>query len=196
MAISSMTAVCVPQKQEEQGPFIEPHPSDCHWTRTCQHDLVARLKRYASGVRAKMQCRKCGLGVGGNVSMKGVLELWDEGLEQRSETDFREACDAWNERRIAWFDSGREENNAAWWAAYNAYLRTAVWAKKRSLVLERNRRLHLGLCESCGERPPSDVHHTIYPTSLGLAFGQEPLWVLQAVCRSCHEIFHPHMRKG
>src|SRR5262252_9224466 len=42
----------------------------------------------------------------------------------------------------------REERNRYWWQAYDTYLRSAMWDKKRRLVLDRAR----GRCEGCGER--------------------------------------------
>ena len=195
MHVSSMTAVSAPPLNSEYQ-FSEPFPAQTHWTRTCKHDLVCRLKKYSAGTRARMQCRVCGVGVGQLVSSVGVLEVWDEAAEKRGEDEFRKACDEWTARRNAWFADAKLRRSAEWWRAYSQYLGSSVWQRKRSLVFERNRRLHRGMCEACGERPPTDVHHTSYPTSSGLSFGQEPLWCLRAVCRRCHEIFHPHMVNG
>lgn len=192
MSVSSMTSVAAARRQVDEVDFAEQPPHSSHWTRVCLHDLVPRLKRYASGARARMQCRKCGSGVGANVPAAGVTELWDEGLEQRSESEYRKACEEWQARRLAVYQSARNARAQEWWATYSRYLKSAVWQRKRYLVMERNRRLHRGLCEACGENPPSDVHHTKYPDT----FGHEPLWDLQAVCRRCHEIFHPHMKEN
>jgi len=139
-----------------------------------------------------MQCRLCGAGVGGNISMAGVVEMWDEKLEQLGIQSYRAACDEWTDRRRAAYEAAVQQKSRIWWSAYEKYLQSAVWAKKREMVHQRNAKLNNGLCEACGERPASEVHHTSYPET----FGHEPLWVLRAVCRRCHEIFHPHMREG
>ena len=192
MSISSMTAVVAPRELIQSRSFMERPPYETHWTRTCEHDLVARLKKYESGTKAKMQCRKCGCGVGQWVPARGVFEVWDEELEARAAESYGKAVEAWHQGNREAHERFAAEKSEAWWSAYNKYLKSAVWQRKRQLVMERNRRLHGGLCEACGENRPSDVHHTEYPQT----FGHEPLWTLKAICRRCHEIFHPHMRES
>jgi 5-methylcytosine-specific restriction endonuclease McrA len=82
-----------------------------------------------------------------------------------------------NERVIA-----REREREQRRSDYYQYIQGSVWRRKRALVL---RRCH-GVCESCGEAPATQVHHTVYPEN----FGDEPLWDLRGVCRPCHELIH------
>jgi hypothetical protein len=192
VAIFSMTAVCSPRQEQADFTFSEPHPVQTHWTSTCQHETVPRLRKYQSGLRARMQCIKCGAGVGANVPMRGVVELWDEALQKAGEDSYDQACREWQKRRDEAWGRLRTGRSEAWWSAYSRYLQSAVWKRKRELVLRRNVRLHGGLCEACGENKARIVHHTEYPQTLG----HEPLWVLRAVCSRCHEIFHPHLKES
>jgi 5-methylcytosine-specific restriction endonuclease McrA len=78
---------------------------------------------------------------------------------------------------------------AAWWAAYNRYLASAVWQRKRQLVMARCG----GMCEGCASWPATQVHHLRYPRSEpGSAawIRQEMLFDLVAVCEDCHRDIH------
>lgn len=183
--ISSMVAFATPARAEP--PDHTEAPWNTHWSRTCEHDLVPRLKQYPSGLRAKRQCRKCGRGVGGNVPMAGVTEGWDEQLEQRVNDEYERAERAYRAELDLYLKQSRGERSGEWWSEYNRYLRSAVWHAKRELVMDRAG----GVCECCLQRDAEHVHHLKYPDT----FGMEPAWDLRAVCIRCHEIFHPHMRK-
>lgn len=183
VSVSSMFAFGTPQK-----PVATDHtsaPWNTHWTRKCEHDLVARVKQYTTGPRAKRQCRRCGQGVGSNVPMAGVTELWDEDLERRVIAEYESACAEYRKANSDFYAWQRGEKSREWWSMYQRYLRSAVWSVKRDLVLER---CH-GVCESCGQADAQHVHHLKYPETFGL----EPLWDLRAVCVPCHKIIHPHM---
>lgn len=183
--ISSMVAFATPPKA--QPPDHDQAPWNTHWSRACAHDLVARLKQYPSGVRAKRQCRKCGQGVGGNVAMAGVTEAWNEELEQQVASEYDELCREYKSQVDAYMRQSRGEQSREWWSEYNRYLRSSVWQVKRELVMERAG----GMCECCLQREAEHVHHLKYPDT----FGMEPAWELRAVCVPCHQIFHPHMRQ-
>ncbi len=179
----SMTAYATAPKQERADHGDAPW--NTHWSRTCQHDLRPRLKQYPSGLRAKMQCRECGQGVGHNISMRGVTELWDEDLDRRVSAEYQSACDEYRKNACGLYFETRGQNSREWWAVYNGYLRSEIWRAKRQFVFDRCG----GLCESCGQNDAEHVHHIKYPD----VFGHEPLWDLRAVCVPCHKIIHPHM---
>lgn len=65
---------------------------------------------------------------------------------------------------------------------YEAYLQTDAWRAKRAVALKRAN----GICEGCGTRPATQVHHLSY-----LHLGDEFLWELKAVCAVCHAKCHP-----
>ena len=87
--------------------------------------------------------------------------------------------------RLARWDAEREERereraeeNRRWWAWFRAYLESPAWAARRRAVLSRAR----GCCEACGWRPATQVHHLTYDH-----VGNEPLWELRAICKTCHD---------
>jgi hypothetical protein len=182
--ISSMMAFATPPRVE--APDHTDAPWNSHWSKRCDHELRPRLIKYPSGIqRAKMQCIKCGVGVGNNIRMDGVAEQWDDELEQRAREDYLRCEREYKQKVDAFYKSQRGERSAEWWRLYNAYLQSDQWQDKRELVFERAG----GICEACGQRPAVQVHHERYPQTFGL----EPLWDLRAVCVPCHKIIHPHM---
>ena len=181
--ISSMTAFAEAPKYSADN-FTDA-PWKTHWSRSCEHDLVPRLKRYPTGTRAKMQCRTCGQGVGGNIPMRNVFEMWDDELEQRVSQEYEAACNTYRTSMHKLAEQQRGGNSRKWWELYDQYLQSSVWHLKRILVMERCG----GICEACGQADAEHVHHLKYPD----VFGREPLWDLRAVCIPCHKIIHPHM---
>ena len=69
---------------------------------------------------------------------------------------------------------------------YAEYLRSKAWAGKRAKVLERAK----GICEGCGERQATQVHHLTYEH-----VQDEFLWELVAICDECHERVHPEVEE-
>lgn len=65
--------------------------------------------------------------------------------------------------------------------AYDAYLASEEWAAKRALVLRRCG----GVCEGCGERTATQVHHMSYAHVFA-----EFLFELLGLCAECHERYH------
>lgn len=163
---------------------IDPNaaPWHTHWTRTCKHVLVPRIKPQSNGVkRAKMQCIKCGAGVGNSVPSAGVDEPWDYALEGEGTRSYQDAVTAWSERKA----SAQIHRHAEWMRVYGQYLKSEVWRSKRRMVLMRAN----NTCECCGVRKAEQVHHLKpYPE----VFGHEPLWTLRAVCIRCHALIHPN----
>ena len=86
---------------------------------------------------------------------------------------------------------GLQAKSQSWWALYDVYLQTPIWAEKRRRVFERAR----GLCEGCGVRRPTCIHHLHYPA--GVLPGSkewiraEKLFDLVALCDCCHADLHP-----
>jgi hypothetical protein len=67
--------------------------------------------------------------------------------------------------------------------AYDTYLKSPVWARKRAAALARA----AGACEGCGQGEPVEVHHLERPAALG----EESPDTLQALCAPCHRKAHP-----
>ena len=66
--------------------------------------------------------------------------------------------------------------------SYRDYLSTYQWRAKRRLVIEREN----NLCEGCRSAPIDDIHHRTYAN-----VGDELLFQLVGLCRSCHTKCHP-----
>lgn len=145
----------------------------------CAHKATElRLRNRASNWHVARQCLECGQQVGSfvkkDVAAKeaGTVAFpeFDEGLADRIWQNWQRV----NEGTRAEL---REERRAQ----YHDYLRTPQWREKSRRVRERAR----GMCEGCGERRCTQVHHLTYDH-----IGAEFLWELVAVCDECHERAH------
>jgi hypothetical protein len=75
---------------------------------------------------------------------------------------------------------------ANWWRQYDQHVNSPAWKVIRRAVMERAK----GICEGCGSRPATQVHHQTYKN-----FGNEFLWELKAVCDHCHARCHPEQHE-
>jgi hypothetical protein len=66
------------------------------------------------------------------------------------------------------------------------YLASKSWAEKRAKVMKRANRL----CEGCRDRKATIVHHLSYER-----WGDELLFDLVALCRTCHAKCHPEKQE-
>jgi 5-methylcytosine-specific restriction endonuclease McrA len=81
----------------------------------------------------------------------------------------------------------QKAENANWWRQYNRHVNSPAWKVIRRAVMERSR----GICEGCGLRPATEVHHQTYKN-----VGNEFLWELKAVCDHCHARCHPEKQEA
>jgi hypothetical protein len=74
--------------------------------------------------------------------------------------------------------------------AYEEYMQSPVWLEKRWRVMERCK----WICEGCGSRKATQVHHVRYPrTEVPGSAGwcsQEKLYDLVGICERCHREVH------
>jgi 5-methylcytosine-specific restriction endonuclease McrA len=88
----------------------------------------------------------------------------------------------------------REAERVHWSSMYGEYLQSPIWQSKRTKVLGRAQ----GVCEGCGERRATQVHHLRYPQGCWPGsdewLAQEKLFDLRAICRACHEDVHSAAR--
>jgi len=117
----------------------------------------------------KPSCKICVDAKPKRIQARAQQRAWDEKYRREAE----------ERQRV------QEEQNKEWWATYNAYLKTPAWEKRRRLVFSRAR----GICEGCGEREATQVHHLSYEHVT-----RELLWELRAVCNGCHERIHEQRR--
>lgn len=144
----------------------------------CTHD-TERVVFYMSSNKRKhyrMQCQRCGHA---RPVAKHTL-LPQDRIEARPED--KALAHRWQSRKRIRIDELRSLGGRArsedWWEWYGRYLRSEQWASKRERVLERDGHV----CRACLLRPAEQVHHTTYDH-----VGNEPLFELVAVCRTCHD---------
>jgi len=74
--------------------------------------------------------------------------------------------------------------NAAWWARYEAHMKSPAWRMRAEKVKRREG----GYCQGCGTRDEyGHCHHKDYKR-----MGDEMLFDLVWLCRPCHQKLHPH----
>lgn len=160
-------------------PIVKP---ECKHMRT-----EVRTQVRSNGVQVYVrQCLQCGQAT--NVAKKtlpqSILASARPVNEALKEAWHKKLDDYWHyetERKQAEWRAQQSEQSQQWWASYNAYLESSAWRKKRALVIDRAE----GVCEGCGTKPPTHVHHLTYEH-----VGEEMLFELVAVCNPCHEFLH------
>lgn len=138
----------------------------------CPHIRYEMRKKKASDSRYMVanQCLECGGKVGNWIATcpLGVAD-WDDAIAANYWKSIREQSDA-----------DRRAKDDAWWSWYKEYLRSPQWQEKSRRVLARN-----PICQACGDRRATQAHHS-YEHSAYRYAGDEPLFVLVAICKECH----------
>ncbi|MGI8403947.1 MAG: hypothetical protein ACR2OE_04130 [Thermomicrobiales bacterium] len=145
---------------------------------TCDHALTEMRRRvYANGTdHVGIQCLTCGTQVSSvkksSLSSDDLdsLEWWDDGLSQ----DYWESV---QQEQKANYQASLAERRQA----HQEYLESPEWTAKRRKRLDLDGNLCQAKLDGC-QRWASQVHHLNYRF-----WGNEPMWDLQSVCRSCHE---------
>lgn len=83
--------------------------------------------------------------------------------------------------RIFWSNTMTKPKAFNRQSAYQWYLGSAFWAERRQHIIERAG----GICEKCGKRPATQVHHQTYIR----VFSELPS-DLAALCDRCHSEIH------
>ena len=160
--------------------------------KTCEHTQTRPTRAVKSnGVECVyLQCTQCGEKVK-EVSKRDfnvtILPAFDENLRrahrERNERKRREIVDRWQTE----YAQEREDQDAAFWRTYSAYLKSAHWQNLRRQVIHRD-----GCkCQNCFKpvtESTAHVHHTSYVgfQRLGYSFAFEVV----TLCRNCHSAFH------
>ena len=149
----------------------------------CAHPSKSlRFKVNAAGLRMYIyQCAMCWSRVGSWLKKAEVDESsavpFDEEAEQRE----RER--GWK-ARTAEYQRERDSRNAEWRSRYQSHLHSDKWRDLCRRVWQRDG----GNCQGCLRATGAHVHHKTYEH-----MGDELLFELVLLCRSCHEKIHPHM---
>jgi hypothetical protein len=140
----------------------------------CRHEHSRLVRKtIANGTtQFRNQCTRCGDLFGSplkhELAPPGTPQV-DLGLEEHRRCEIRQACIRAIQRHNEWH---------RW---YDSYLTSDKWLAKRELVFAQSG----GVCEGCQERRADQVHHLTYKN-----VGDELLYQLVAVCKTCHERLH------
>ena len=146
----------------------------------CTHNQTKPRKKKSSNgsLIIRRQCLDCGTMVGQQLKHDTIdldnVEWVDQHLQRSGESLRRQAWKAKAEQ-------GQRElakKNNEWWQWYKEYLQSPQWQDKRQRVLQRDRHQ----CRACERSRATQVHHLTYEH-----VGNEPLFDLVAVCKSCHD---------
>jgi hypothetical protein len=159
----------------------------------CEHNEtdVRRLIASNGVVHFRRQCLRCGTATETvrkaslSPGKRVAVPEFDEQLRDRWDATKRERAAELHEEQVAkekeeW-EEGRRREKEEWDEWYAEYLQSPEWAHRRRLAMQRA----AGMCEGCGVRRATQVHHTTYEHA-----GNELLFELRAVCRTCHEVIH------
>lgn len=149
----------------------------------CEHAhqelRIVRIKGGSTAIRR--QCQNCGARVGNPVPKRDAPpDTKEEDTKLRDVYEARRRSE-YNEifrRHVAL----QKKDHTSLEALHAEYLKTPKWQALRAKVLNRAK----GICEGCGEKPATEVHHLTYDH-----WRDELLFELVAVCRDCHAKCHP-----
>lgn len=147
----------------------------------CDHSNISLVCRVSSnGAKTFLrQCQRCGH----KCSPIKRVELSQreandaKPINESIELSWRDRA---NRRRQELYEQFRNNQGQAWWEAYNLYLQSPRWRKKREAVIARD-----VICQACRCRPAVQAHHLTYDH-----IGYEPLFELVGICVECHESLH------
>lgn len=151
----------------------------------CDHSKTAIRKRPIKGGSFQFvhQCLKCGEPQSNPIAKAKAMEM-NDGLEPE---EFDVSLQTqWKEQLIQAGAALRAKyDRKAWLVHYAEYLSSPEWEHRRNLVFKRAK----NVCEGCGERAPTEVHHLTYKHVT-----REFLFELVALCGQCHDAVHKETR--
>lgn len=152
----------------------------------CKHDrFEPRKVRIADGrPQVYKCCIDCGERSGTAMSQKD--KAWLESLEWLPDS----LVESYHSRRerekhgvLLELARSQYAERGRFTEAYRNYLASPEWQSLRDKVMKRCNRV----CEGCGSRPATDVHHLTYRH-----FMEEFLFELAGLCKPCHDRWHAH----
>lgn len=173
-AIDALLIGVDPQTFEERNAAISKVWQVRSWD-VCQHETKVNVRSMTSNdkIQIRQQCVYCGhLG-------QALSQQYNRADVEK--VDFSGWMDEMKEIQKAavqqieyTFEMNRRKN-------YDGYLQSEAWRAKTRLVLMRDNNACRAQLPGCMQRA-TDVHHLNYTY-----FGNEPLFTLTSVCRSCHD---------
>lgn len=149
----------------------------------CPHDRLEQRKfPNKNGTFAVVnQCLACGERIGNPVKVadRNSVPPADLAIAPTRRKEWIAAREALAAKYI----DQSNAKDAQFWKDYDAYLQTPAWKARRAKVLKRCG----GICEGCGDRPATVVHHRTYEHVF-----DELLFELVGLCEPCHQKVHAH----
>ena len=143
----------------------------------CKHGRYHLTKKPTSNgvIQFRNQCLDCGTSFGTAIAKAKVqypdqVPAFDEDLFKSKKLDEEK-------KRLAGIEA-RKEN---FFREYDIYLKSPQWKYLRERVLKRENYM----CQGCGFRKATEVHHTTYEN-----VGDEFMFELLALCSACHNRIH------
>lgn len=156
---------------------------------SCAH-TETRLTMYVcsnGSIQYVMQCTKCWGRVGGPIKHSKLTRHQRKNAPLFNSTGRTVRRDEISHQ----FALNRERfNSSAWWRAYNGYLESDEWERKRKCILDRDKHTCTIRREWCTRRA-TEVHHLTYAN-----VGNERLEDLTSICHNCHEVITEESRRG
>ncbi len=145
----------------------------------CKHGVrELRLRTIKGGTQTYVrQCIRCG-----NTSQpvkKEAAQIELNGIAAPEYDNDQE--NQWNNQKTSAYEAVRARFRNKRVDDYGEYLSSDNWTRKREKVIARAQ----GICEGCGEKSATEVHHISYEH-----VGNEFLFELVAVCSECHDSIH------
>lgn len=165
--------------------------------KACEHENARPTRATKSNgvVCVYLQCRDCGEKIK-EVSKRdynvNILPAFDEGLRRFHREKASEQHKEIVDRYLGELEQERTNQDAAFWRAYSAYLKSDHWRRLRAAVIKRDK----FLCQNCFDPvaiTSAHVHHQSYVgfQRLGYSFAFECV----TLCRECHDTFHGGLDK-
>ena len=154
---------------------LEPPKCECLGETT-----IRRKPIRGGGFQLKHQCMVCGAAVGSAIAHDKFniqIDEWDLSLEAA----WKENVNKFYRDNAFQLEQNIENKSTQWWKQYNKYLLSEQWRDRRDRIFRRAGYI----CEGCGAKPASQVHHLSYKN-----VGKEFLWEIVAVCDDCHARCH------
>ena len=148
----------------------------------CEHETKELVRRvYSNGAthygRCCMRCGSFESVKKASIHSPDALPFYDESIQENWYAERKANSDA----RINEYNEKKAQEQSAWWAWYNEYLKSDKWQRKRRRVLLRDNEK----CQACQDRKATEVHHLTYDR-----VGDEPLFDLVSICKTCHDFIH------
>lgn len=156
----------------------------------CDHDPLPVRRELSNGaIQYGTQCSRC-----------GVWKAWKQSrfpLSAKFGQYDAAIRETWRIERYGLAEDNRKqqqvEESQRWWDIYRDFMASDAWRLyMQPAVMRRDG----NTCQACLGKPAEHVHHVKYPANVASVkdFEKQPLFEMQAVCKTCHQNIHPNRK--